>query len=648
MVDMILTAKLARDYANYVETYEGDVDDISEYSHLGEGAAEVLSKIDESFYLKLREISESDAEFFLAHKSGLNFSGSLLKLSDETAEILSRYEGDLSLDKVLVGDRGKKALKSRKQVQDESEWHAYLTVIDEESVRAYDPESEEMDEARMSGLMYLESPTAARALVTAAAEESPAEGDAPYSHMLGSFNYYSVEALREIAAHKGALAFDWGEKLDVNGERWSDEHFEALGNCSGPISLYCGGLGEEPEEAITAKQLMNFRQQDLTLEYITALTDDCHDSIKGRSGSLSMSNFGNVSPRIAEALSTISQLELGDVSNPESLSKLLGSGSLVENLSLGTKYIDGELGAVLSKYGGHLDLVDVVYLAEDAAGLLGQKPGGLEMPSAYTSIFVEGQGLEALLQHSDSSTWPETDSYDEEGEWKGSKPWAQSINHITEESDVEGVRSVIEMPDRPLITDDALRKVISLGHGELESIRFITDEQAEIISSAKEMVHLGVCRLTDSQIDILLKIRACISLSYLRDVSEGGARKLIGSEKVVELGGGLGVAKQRHAEDESEADNEEFVEEEDNDWNDVYFNYGRLKQRLAAGGVNMGSPSDLLDEMESDIKSKGFPRRAAMIEFLLGEFFLACVEDRDTSEIKEKIDELFWNPEEEE
>ena len=340
------------------------------------------------------------------------------------------------------------------------------------------------------------------------------------------------------------------------------------------------------------------------------------------------------------------------MSNPESLGKLLGSGSLVESLSLGTKYIDGDLAAALSGFGGNLNLRDVVYLTEDAARLLGQKSGGLEM-AGDSSILVEGHGLEALLQHPDASSWPETESYDEEGEWTGSVPWAQSVNQVIEEGDVKEHRDEdedygwIDIPGRPLITDDALRKVISLGQGGLESIRFITDEQAEIISSAKEMVHLGVCRLTDSQVDILLKIRACISLSDLRDVSEGGARKLIRSEKVVELGGGLGIAKQRQAEDEGE--NEDYAEEENNDgMDDVYFNYGRLKQRLAAGGVNMGSPSDLLDEMESDIKGKGFPRRAAMIEFLLGEFFLACVEDRDTSEIKEKIDELFWNPEEEE
>ncbi|MCH2026111.1 MAG: hypothetical protein MK172_10240 [Verrucomicrobiales bacterium] len=652
---MTLTAKIAQAYADYQETYEGEISDISEYTDLGEGAAQILSGIKECLYLGLKELSEPDAEILLRHKDGLNFNGSLMKISNEAAKILSRYEGELGLNQVHVGEEGKQALKGRQNVQDESEYHSYLTVIDEKWIKAYDPESDDCE------YTYLESPTAAKMLVDAAMQADSEEDYNPHAHLLGQIIYCSVEALRELANYPGGLDMSWRQRFDVSGARWTDEHFEALGHCAGPLSLVCGGVGEEPDEAITAKQLGMLRDQDLTLEYITALTDDCYDSIKGRSGSLSMYNFGNVSPRVAEALSTVKNLDLGEVSNCESLNRLLGPDSLIENLSLRTKYIDGEIATVLAAYGGNLDLRAVIYLTEDAAKCLGQKKGGLEMPGDEdTSILVEGNGTEALLQHPDSGNWPETEVYDEDGEWVETIPWAQSVNQVIEEGDVkiskegegDDENTYVEMPSRPMITDDALKKVIAAKSQDLCRIRFISDQQAAIISSLKaHWVDLGVCRLTDEQIDSLLKIRATISLRYLRDVSENGARKLIRSNKVVELGGKLGEAKEKHENDpdKENTDDEENTdgeEETDDTAGDVYFNLGRIRSRMYSGDTHMGGPEDLLDEIESDIKSGDFPHKDAMLESLLAEFVMACVENKDTSSIKEKIAEIFWNPEE--
>ncbi|MDB4524526.1 hypothetical protein N9208_06415, partial [Akkermansiaceae bacterium] len=166
-------------------------------------------------------------------------------------------------------------------------------------------------------------------------------------------------------------------------------------------------------------------------------------------------------------------------------------------------------------------------------------------------------------------------------------------------------------------------------------------------ASSKDDVALGVCHLTDEQVDILLKIRAGISLSNLRAASEASVKKLIRSQKVNELGGDLAIARQEYQNSGEDLDNDVDDEEENDVVGDIYFDYGRLKARLSSDTSSLGGPMDLLDNIEERIKGGGFPYRLAKIESLLGEFFIACVEDRDTSDIKGKIDDLFWNPEDE-
>ena len=170
-------------------------------------------------------------------------------------------------------------------------------------------------------------------------------------------------------------------------------------------------------------------------------------------------------------------------------------------------------------------------------------------------------------------------------------------------------------------------------------MRSITDEQAIIISGAKEHTDLGVLKLNDQQIDSLLKIKSTISLSNLVDVSNDGALKLINSKKVVHLEGELGRKK---ANIESDIYSDESDVDDDETSNNVYFNYGRLKSRLESGDTTLGGPLDLLEEIENEIKSGSFPYKSAKIEYLLGKFFLACAEGKDTSSIKEEIEEFFW------
>ncbi|MDB4408146.1 hypothetical protein N9150_02895 [Akkermansiaceae bacterium] len=635
---MILSKKVAQDYLEYCNTYEGEIDDISEYTELGEGSAALLANLDESLYLKLRQLSEDDARVFLKHKKGLSLSGSLLRLSEDAAEILARYEGELNLSNVLVGERGKVALAGRDNVLKEEEWHSYVTVIDDEWVSSYDPETESGEQK------YLASASTAKLLVARLGEEDADEIP------LGSFNYYSVDALKEIAKHDDDLFFNWGEKYDLNGGQWTDEHFEALGAATGRLHLFCGGLGEDPGKAISANQLAALRKQHLNLEYVTVLNDDCYEAIKGREGeTLWMESMDVITPRIAEALSTVKGVRVGEVTNLEALKNLCGPHSLVEDLVLKTKYIDEPIASILANFNGFLLLSDVMYITEDAAKILGNRAGSLFLEGE--SVLVEGVGLESLMKHHDSPDWPEGDLYDKDEEWVRAIPWGEMVNQVIEESDVkvnsEDDYSWVETPERPMITDAALKKMMSNKAGDLSSIRILQGGQAEIIASSKDDVALGVCHLTDEQVDILLKIRAGISLSNLRAASEASVKKLIRSQKVNELGGDLAIARQEYQNSGEDLDNDVDDEEENDVVGDIYFDYGRLKARLSSDTSSLGGPMDLLDNIEERIKGGGFPYRLAKIESLLGEFFIACVEDRDTSDIKGKIDDLFWNPEDE-
>jgi hypothetical protein len=632
--NMILTVEIAKAYLNYQESYEGDVSDISEYSELGEGAAEHLVTLEQVLYLKLRQISEDDSRILLKHKGGLNLDSTLLELSDDAAEILARYEGDLNLANVLVGKRGKCALANRKNLLEENEWHSYVTVIDEEWVNSYDPENESYD------LKYLANASIAKLLVARSKDEHADEIP------LGSFNYYSVEALKEIAKYDGELFFNWGQKYDLNGGTWTDEHFEALSTSTARLHLFCGGLGEDPDKAISAKQLNALRNLDLNLEYITIINDDCYEAIKGREGeTLWMENLDVISPRIAEALSTVKGVMLGDLNNLKALENLCGPHSLIENLDLKIKYINEEIATVLAEFSGCLTLSNVMHFTENAAKILGNRKGSLKLIG--NSILVEGAGLESLVKHPDSPDWPGDDLYDENDEWVREVSWGEAVNQVIEESDVKiDADDYRGIPERPLISDAALKKIVSNSNtlgADLGSIRLLQDGQAEILASARNCVYLGVCHLTDEQVDILLNTKAEISLSNLTAVSEASVKKLIRSQKVNELGGDLAIALQKYQNCGEDLDNDVDDEEENDVVSDVYFSYGRLKTRLSSDISPTGSPIDLLDSIEERIKDGGFPCRLAKIESLLGEFFIACVEDRDTSDIKSKIDELYWS-----
>ena len=292
-----------------------------------------------------------------------------------------------------------------------------------------------------------------------------------------------------------------------------------------------------------------------------------------------------------------------------------------------------------------MKLNGAIYISQNAAKLLSEKIGSLDF-GHVDSIYIENNGAEYLEQHPDSANWPEEEIYDEDGEWKNTISWVQNVNKIIEEDDIifhnEDDYSWCEKPDRPLISDTALKKLISEKQGDLQCLRSITDEQAIIISGAKEHTDLGVLKLNDQQIDSLLKIKSTISLSNLVDVSNDGALKLINSKKVVHLEGELGRKKANIEADIYSDESDDEDDEDDETSNNVYFNYGRLKSRLESGDTTLGGPLDLLEEIENEIKSGSFPYKSAKIEYLLGKFFLACAEGKDTSSIKEEIEEFFW------
>ena len=124
---MELTKEIASEYKNYLETYEGDISEISNYTRLGEGAALVLSEIDESLNIGINELSEGDAETLIQHKSGLYFESKLFKASTNVVEILVKYDGELQFNQLLVSDDGKAILDKR----DDSEYYNYVTNCNE-------------------------------------------------------------------------------------------------------------------------------------------------------------------------------------------------------------------------------------------------------------------------------------------------------------------------------------------------------------------------------------------------------------------------------------------------------------------------------------------------------------------------------------
>jgi hypothetical protein len=191
----------------------------------------------------------------------------------------------------------------------------------------------------------------------------------------------------------------------------------------------------------------------------------------------------------------------------------------------------------------------------------------------------------------------------------------------------------------------------------LDSILAISDQAAENISKFRGTIHLGVYELTDSSATALSKHRGTLVLAFLHKISKDGAKALSRHKDLqvaeVYLSPELyKIITKAESASGSPLDSEENVDDSESTSKDdektpekltqsIHFNLGRFRARYDAAGSRMGGFKDLLDEIEEAVRA-GADLSFLKTEQLIVDFLAACQKGENTSEIRKKIDESFW------
>jgi hypothetical protein len=609
-------------YKKYCSDWEGDVSQIDDYNSLGEGAAEVLSSIDDSLRLGVSSLSLEDAKLLAQNKESISFSR-LLTLDEASASALVQCKGDLYFDAVMTSSKGEEILKKK------CDYISFVRKLDENCLKKL--YSDDFDHA-----VLLDDPDIVDRVLEQCVKISESEGYEidPWSKVI----YFSPEALHAIASHhpaEQALDFSWGCRKDTSGAPWDRRHIEALSAFKGDeIHL------NSDADTLPPENLGLLSRYSLLLNSIGALGDEYSDILIGWKGSeLNLENV-TLSPTTAAAIAS-SSVEILRMSqspcNAEILKTLCASTSL-ERLEVTIPKVAREIAEAVAGFKGQISL-NGSYVNSEAASILVEASCQIELFTSEYSCYADEETIAILEKLPGADEWEPTYVGEDELEWKDRCRLVLDLEKIKDED-------FYSHEQYPRISNEALEYFVSeseLGFG-LDSILVLDPGQATILSKLEDedrYIRLGVCELSYEDAQTLAgTCRTTLSFSNLDTLSDT-ALKAFAKRK-----------GQTHFDNRSLSDKVEKVEEAQSDEDhseyessaagDVAFDLGRLRQRISSGSNVMGGPEGLLDSIEESIKEKGYPLKDAQMEAWIGHFLVQCANGDDTTEAKKMICDHFW------
>ena len=609
----LLSAEAARDWVKHGWSSDVNLDQIT---HLAPGAAAILATKDEDVSLrKLQHLDEESASALSIHKKGSLDLFGLKVLSEKAALSLSKHPGELTFWHVQTSSDGIQALKGHPCFK-EGEYNCqnwFMTLCTQEMAKSF---LEDPEEANLEEFQGFEA--------GAAAIYAKAKCDS--LDYLGSIEFLSEEDAKALATFPGKILF--GQCFSA----MSAEIMQALGKHRGGLRL---GI-----DSVEGNVLNYFRDSgDLDLWCVRSFEAKELESLRNRKGNLSLGSINDIDAAIAEILATTQ----GDL-DLENLVRLKKDGyKCLSNhkglLRIGVYTINSDEASLLIEHQGPLEFKHLKFLLPDAARFLSAFPNKL----SFYQVTMPLESIDLLQRHAD---------YD--SEWVGNGILDKEIAELKNKPHLGPQRLLGEGAELVLMEAQEIEEYKNL---YLDDILAISDQAAENISKFRGTINFGVYELTDSSATALSKHRGTLVLTFLHKISKDGAKALSRHKDLqvaeVYLSPELyKIITKAESASGSPLDSEENVDDSESTIKDdektpekltqsIHFNLGRFRARYDAAGSRMGGFKDLLDEIENAVKA-GADLSFLKTEQLIVDFLVACQQGEDTSEIRKKIDDSFW------
>jgi hypothetical protein len=613
-----LSIEDAKDWVKHGWSSDVNLDQIT---HLAPGTAAILATKDGDVSLrKLQHLDEESASALSIHKKGSLDLFGLKVLSEKAALSLSKHHGELTFWHVQTSSVGIQALKGHPCFKEDEynyqNW--FMTLCTQEMAKKFAEDPNEADLGEFQGF----EPGAAAIYAKAKCDSLD---------YLGNIEFLSEEDAKALATFPGKILF--GQCFST----MSAEIMQALGKHRGGLRL---GI-----DSVEGNVLNYFRDSgDLDLWCVRSFEAKDLEALRNRKGNLSLGSINEIDDATADILSSVE----GDL-DLENLVRLNNSGfSLLGKhkglLRIGVYIIDKEKASLLIHHQGPIEFTNLKFILPDAAQILSTFSSNTEIVMlSLNRVTMPFASIEALKKHAD---------YD--SEWVGNGILDKDIAELKNKPDLGPQRLLGEGAEIVLMKAQENEDDKNL---YLDSILAISDLAAENISKFRGTIDLGVYELTDSAAVALSKHRGTLSLRFLHKISKEGAKALslhkdlhvsehYLSPELYRIVTKAESSNGSSSESEQDVDDSESTSKDDEKTPEkltqsIHFNLGRFRARYDAAGSRMGGFKDLLDEIEEAVKA-GADLSFLKTEQLIVDFLVACQKGEDTSEIRKRIDDSFW------
>lgn len=627
----VIDKETAQAYKKYCESWEGDVDSISEFDTLGEGTAVILGSINGSIELHITSLTPADAAQLANNNDSITFEG-IIEIDQETAEELAKTDAELSFSGVIADESAAKIIRSK------NEWCTFIRKIDASFVEELKNTSENDDETEEPDAQLLLSDPGVVASIYEVCKQNELD---PETTFLNKTLYFSAEALRAVAESHDpdeVLDFSWGFRYDEKKHPWGREHIEALTAFRGKeIHL------NSKSETLTPENLALLCNYSLVLNSTDDFGDEYADAFRCWQGEqFVIENNAAISVAVADAIAH-SNLSIffgrESIISNAALSALCNSESL-DFIDVVVPIIDTEEARHIAQFTGILVATNSNHITREGAVALQSAKAKIVPFAESGSVYADEETI-ALLEQLNGIE-------DVEPQWIGDEElkWQDRCRLILD-IDTAQDEDFYEYDRYPRVTDDVIQEFASNPDSDisLSGLLVFGEGQVELLTQIKDerWLELSICRLSDSEAEALASIRkASIAFNKLTKVSAKGLAALSNRNAMttftyesIQSGAESGTASDDKAE--------EAEDEADSTIEAISFDLGRLRARIGTKQSILGGPEEILESIEQTIKENGLCPKYAMQEAWIGNFLVKCVNGDDTTEAKEKICELYWD-----
>ena len=624
-----LTKETALEYKKYCESYEGDVNSISDYETLEEGVAEVLGSIDGRIELSISSLTAQDAAFLAKNTKGISFDG-IIEIDTATAKALVATTGDLFFSGVIANGEAQDVIREK------VEWCNFIRRIDSSYLTEIESIIQESgDCSEMAGECILTDAGLVESLYNICEKNDLDPGEV----FLDRTCYFSAEALRAIAENHDpghSLDISWGRRYDEKGRIWGRDHIEALAVFRGEeIKL------NSDSDTLTPENLSLLSKFSLLVNSTGDFGDEYSKTFENWKGyAFTIDNNASITPSVARAIANSGMstfINDHSIASNEVLKELC-QGSNIEHLILNIPFLGKEQATLILAWEGIGINTNSRHVTKSAASILQDVKCSIFPFHTDTSmsIYADEETIKLL------ENVPEIERI--ENCWVGEDElkWQDRCRLVLDKETVIdedfGDHSIY-----PRIATDVIEEFVSDSESELslEGLLIFDEGQVELLSAIEDQrsITLSVCRLLDREAEVLASIRkAHLFFNNLTEVTPKGfaalkKRKAWTRFEYDGLQVDSTVEDDSRVEENSDADGIEAVS----------FNLGRLRARLWQEQSVLGGPEELLESIEQAIRENGLSRNFAMQEAWIGRFLLNCVDGEDTSTARKAIEDLYWD-----